>query len=208
MTMTGQQPVSSSQREQQERIQANTRTFPSGADSNFNYGGHSRLPSTAPAGVERERPQYSDQTKQSIINLVQAWPIDALLTEQLQLKIIKKVQVEDGGIMGAYRLYLTDHDLESFKARVIHKVLGGHLGTAGNNTNMTLSAEERQSSMTTAGFNRSADYLSRFSRGSTTGQQNPPFMRPSTNATNSRYQRIMRPTTAEDNQGFVIENQS
>ena len=32
---------------------------------------------------------------------------------------------------------------------------------------MTLSAEERQSSITTAGFNRSADYLSRFSRGST-----------------------------------------
>jgi len=98
--------------------------------------------------------------------------------------------------MGAYRLYLTDQDLEGFKARVIHKVLGGQFGTAGNNTNMTLSAEERQSSMTTAGFNRSADYMSRFSRGSTgqnqynqytqgTGSVN--MMRPSTNATNNRF---------------------
>ena len=72
--------------------------------------------------------------------------------------------------MGAYRLYQTDRDIEGFKARIIHKILNGNLGTAGNNTNLTLSAEERQSSMTTAGFNRSADYLSRFSRGS--GGQN------------------------------------
>jgi len=85
----------------------------------------------------------------------------------LKIKIIQKVQSEDNGIMGAYRLYMTDRDLEGFKARIIHKYFGGHLGTAGNNTNLTLSAEERQSSMTTAGFNRSADYLSRFSRGST-----------------------------------------
>ena len=66
--------------------------------------------------------------------------------------------------MGAYRLYQTDGDAEGFKARIIHKVLNGNLATAGN---LTQSAEERQSSMTTAGFNRSADYLSRFSRGST-----------------------------------------
>jgi hypothetical protein len=79
-----------------------------------------------------------------------------------------KIHNEDIGILGAYRLYLTDRDMEGFKARIIHKVLGGHLGTAGNNmTNLTLSGEERQSSMTTAGFNRSAEYLSRFSRGST-----------------------------------------
>ena len=70
-------------------------------------------------------------------------------------------------MLGAYRLYLTDRDLEAFKMRIIHKYLGGHLGTAGPNTNnLTRSAEERQSSITTAGFNRSADYLSRFSRGS------------------------------------------
>lgn len=67
--------------------------------------------------------------------------------------------------MGAYRLFLQDGDTEGFKARVIHKA---HLGTAGaNSNNLTGSLEERQSSMTTAGFNRSADYLSRFSRGST-----------------------------------------
>ena len=80
---------------------------------------------------------------------------------------MKKIDEEDNGIMGAYRLYLTDRDLVSFKAIIIHRVLVRHLGTAGNNTNLTLSAEERQSSMTTAGFNRSGDYLSRFSRGST-----------------------------------------
>jgi hypothetical protein len=61
---------------------------------------------------------------------------------------------------------LNDRDLEGFKARIIHKFIGGHLGTAGNHSNMTLSVEERQSSITTAEFNRSADYLSRFSRGS------------------------------------------
>ena len=78
----------------------------------------------------------------------------------MKFKIIEKIQNEDSGIMGAYRLYTTDRDLEGFKARIIHKLLGGNLGSE------TLSAEERPSSMTTAGFNRSADYLSRFSRGS------------------------------------------
>ena len=74
--------------------------------------------------------------------------------------------------MGAYRLFMTDRDVEGFKARVIHKLFGDQNNSGGNLTNMTMSAEERQSSMTTAGFNRSADYLSRFSRGSiTTGPQ-------------------------------------
>ena len=50
--------------------------------------------------------------------------------------------------------------------RTIHKFLGGHLGTAGTNSFNGLSQEERPSSITTAGFNQSADYLSRFSRGS------------------------------------------
>jgi hypothetical protein len=45
--------------------------------------------------------------------------------------------------MGAYSLYLTDNDLEGFKARVIHKILGGRLGTPGPQANVTLSAEER-----------------------------------------------------------------
>ena len=67
-------------------------------------------------------------------------------------------------MMGAYRLYLTDRDEQGFKLRLIHKCLGSHLGTAG--ANLTRSAEEG-SSNTTAGFNRSLDYLSRFSRGST-----------------------------------------
>lgn len=61
-------------------------------------------------------------------------------------------------------MFLNDRDLEGFKAWIIHKFISGHLGTAENITNLTLSAEERQSSITTAEFNRSADYLSRFSR--------------------------------------------
>jgi hypothetical protein len=109
--------------------------------------------------------------------------------------------------MGAYRLYLTDGDAEGFKARIIHKVLNGNLATAGN---LTQSAEERQSSMTTAGFNRSADYLSRFSRGSTGPAGGQGFhpqigghtaLRPNTNTTNTRFQqRLLRPITAEDSQ--------
>jgi len=138
--------------------------------------------------------------------MIQSWQINPpLLTEQLKFKIIQKTQDEDPGILGAYRLFMTDHDAESFKARVIHKVLGGHPGTAGNNTNLALSAEERQSSMTTAGFNRSADYLSRFSRGS-----NAPYpyqqqygemhggARPATNATINRFRRNLRPATGDE----------
>jgi hypothetical protein len=55
--------------------------------------------------------------------------------------------------MGAYRLYLNDRDAQAFKMRTIHKFLGGHLGTAGTNSNIALSVEDRPSSITTAGFN-------------------------------------------------------
>jgi hypothetical protein len=64
--------------------------------------------------------------------------------------------------------------------------------------------------MTTAGFNRSADYLSRFSRGSGGPAGGQTFqqqisaanaLRPNTNATNNRFQqRLVRPTTADESQ--------
>lgn len=64
---------------------------------------------------------------------------------------------------------MPSRDFEGFKARIIH-ILGRSL------SEKTVSGEERQSSMTTAGFNRSTDYLSRFSRGSaTTGVANGIF---------------------------------
>lgn len=122
-----------------------------------------------------------------------------------------KVHNEDSRVMGAYRLYLADRDVEGFKARVIHKLLGGQNASGGNLTNMTQSAEERQSSITTAGFNRSADYLSRFSRGSTGAGPQGPYaapqaailqhqqqsfnqqLRPPTHAAYSRFTRAERP---------------
>ena len=106
--------------------------------------------------------------------------------DQLKQRILNRAQHEDAAILGAYRLFLTDRDEACFKARIIHKILGGHLGTAGNNTNLTLSAEERQSSMTTAVWNRSAEYMSRFSRGSS-GPTNPAGVGGQAGASNSGY---------------------
>ena len=47
----------------------------------------------------------------------------------MKYKIIEKVQNEDSGIMGAYRVYTTDRDLDGFKARIIHKLLQGNFGS-------------------------------------------------------------------------------
>jgi len=174
----------------------------------FTPEAHTRQTSTAPAGVERERSNfsYSDATKENIIRLIQSWSTDALLTEQLKHKIIQKVHNEDSDIMGAYRLYATDRDLEGFKARIIHKLLGGHLGSE------TLSAEERPSSMTTAGFNRSADYLSRFSRGSIgpggTGAHQGVLQQQYGGQGQNRFPRIVRPTTRERGEEGQMPNQS
>jgi len=47
-------------------------------------------------------------------------------------------------MLAAYRLYLADRDQEAFKARIIHYMSGGgSMGTAGGNSNLTGSAEER-----------------------------------------------------------------
>ena len=108
--------------------------------------------------------------------------------------------------MGAYRLYTTDRDLEGFKARIIHKLLGGHLGSE------TLSAEERPSSMTTAGFNRSADYLSRFSRGSIgtggAGAHPSALQQQYGGQSQNRFQRFVRPTTRERGEEGQTASQS
>lgn len=72
------------------------------------------------------------------------------------------VESEDEKIIHAYRIYVPGKDFEGFKARVIHLA-------SKNRSDYGLSGEDRPSSMTTAGFNRSADYLSRFSRGSGSG---------------------------------------
>ena len=45
--------------------------------------------------------------------------------------------------MGAYRLYLTDKDIEGLKARVIHKFLGNNNNAGSSGGNLTQSAEER-----------------------------------------------------------------
>lgn len=56
---------------------------------------------------------------------------------------MEKVHNEDSRVMGAYRLFMTDRDVEGFKARVIHKLFGDQNNSGGNLTNMTMSAEER-----------------------------------------------------------------
>lgn len=94
------------------------------------------------------------------------------------------VDKEDERIMHLYRIYAPDKDFEGFKARVIH------LGSR-NNSEYGMQ-EDRPSSMTTAGFNRSVDYLSRFSHGSSGmyGSRVNQFRPPTNN-------RIGRPETRE-----------
>jgi hypothetical protein len=82
-----------------------------------------------------------------------------LFIDSLKQIILDLVDNEDERMIHAYRIYVPGKDFEGFKARVIHIA-------AKNNSEYGMSAEDRPSSMTTAGFNRSADYLSRFSRGS------------------------------------------
>jgi hypothetical protein len=69
------------------------------------------------------------------------------------------VENGDERIIHAYRIYVPSKDFEGFRARIIHIAIQ-------SSSEYGFSAEERPSSMTTAGFNRSADYMSRFSRGS------------------------------------------
>jgi len=69
------------------------------------------------------------------------------------------VENQDERIMHAYRIYVPNKDFDGFRTRVM-------LIAARLHSEYGLSGEDRPSSMTTAGFNRSADYLSRFSRGS------------------------------------------
>ena len=45
------------------------------------------------------------------------------ILDAMKLKIIQKVRLRDSGIIGAYQLYLVDHDVEGFKARIIHRAL-------------------------------------------------------------------------------------
>lgn len=77
--------------------------------------------------------------------------------ESLKQTIVELVENDDERIIHAYRIYMPSKDFEGFKARVIH-IASRHMAEFGG--------DDRPSSMTTAGFNRSADYLSRFSRGS------------------------------------------
>lgn len=112
------------------------------------------------------------------------WNTDALITPSLKQAILDKVESEDDRIVHAYRVYIPCRDYEGFKARIIH------LFTQ-NNSDNALSGEERQSSMTTAGFNRSADYLSRFSRGSSGMYPSINQIRPQTNS------RVNRPDNQE-----------
>eukprot|EP00347_Sterkiella_histriomuscorum_P013336 403365107 len=88
-----------------------------------------------------------------IILFVNSLQTDALLTENVRNKIISKARLRDSGIYGAYSLYLVDGDVESFKARVIHRAL--------------TPPTDYLSSATTAQFNWSA------SRASTQGGLRP-----------------------------------
>lgn len=101
------------------------------------------------------------------------------------------VESGDERIIHAYRIYVPTRDFEGFRARIIHIA-------AQSSSEYGYSGEERPSSMTTAGFNRSVDYLSRFSRGSSAiyGQR-VNQMRPSAN-------RFNRPETRENNSEYGL----
>ena len=72
--------------------------------------------------------------EEDIINFVRGMQTNSLLTENVKSKIIAKVRLRDGGIMGAYQLYLVDGDAEGFKARMIHRALTPPQVSAGNIT--------------------------------------------------------------------------
>ncbi|CDW71526.1 UNKNOWN [Stylonychia lemnae] len=66
----------------------------------------------------------SNQTQEGdLILFVNSLQTDTLLTDSVKSKIIQKARYRDSRIIGAYQLYLVDGDIESFKARVIHRVI-------------------------------------------------------------------------------------
>jgi hypothetical protein len=77
--------------------------------------------------------QANINDEEDIINFVRGLPVDPLLTENVKTKIISKVRQRDGGIMGAYQLFLVDGDSEGFKARIIHRALSPQLISSGGN---------------------------------------------------------------------------
>jgi len=154
---------------------------------------NARQTSTAPAGNHRE---FNNQIKNYMLQMVSQWHTDPLLTgkspyfnllaiESLKQTILDMVDADDERVMHMYRIYIPNKDFEGFKARVIHLAMRNH-------SEYRMSGEDRPSSMTTAGFHRSADYLSRFSRGSSAmyGQRqmrNTRVTRPETHDNNSEY---------------------
>ena len=54
--------------------------------------------------------QYTHDIKEVLINLVDSWSYDSLLTQSLKDKIIRRIEAEDTGVLAAYRLFLADHD--------------------------------------------------------------------------------------------------
>jgi hypothetical protein len=83
--------------------------------------------------VDREKFIHPDQIKQHLMAIIQGWATDSYFTHHLKERILRKVEEEDQGIIGAYRLFLTDKDMEGLKARVIHKFLGNNAGSSGGN---------------------------------------------------------------------------
>jgi hypothetical protein len=115
-------------------------------------------------------------------------------------------------MLGAYRLFMADRDTQGFKIRLIHKCLGGHLGTAGTSGNQGLAApEDAASSVTTAGFSRGAfpgfrGWSAGPGQGFNVRSQGAYGVsdRPSTHA---RFQRFIRPVTASDDPTTVNQRQ-
>lgn len=118
-------------------------------------------------------------------------------------------------MLGAYRLFMADRDTQGFKIRLIHKCLGGHLGTAGTVDSRIYRAEDGASSVTTAGFSRSALTAGNGFRGWSAGpahlgnvRSSGPYGVSDRPATHARFQRFMRPVTASDQTINLIEAES